>query len=479
MTSKNQQQRPLLVTASIPYVNARPHIGHVLEFLQADVVARYSRGLGRQTHFLIGTDENSLKNVQAAKKAGQSIQDFVDEQAEHFRATQPLLNLSNDDFIRTSEARHVAGAQKFWQAFAQDDLYKKAYRGLYCVGCEEFKLEKDLVADLCPIHQTQPEIVEEENWFFRLSRYQQQLDDLISADKLTIEPDFRKNEVLAFIRGGLEDLSISRSVVRAQGWGVPVPGDPGQIMYVWVDALSNYITALDYTHEGELYQKFWAGESDRLHMIGKDITRFHAMYWPAFLLSAGLQLPTAIQVHEFFMVDGQKMSKSLGNVIGPEELVTRYGLDATRYLLLASLPGGRDGDVGWAKFDTRYTADLCNGLGNLLQRTLVLRQKFDVSVPEGSRPSCAAADEATETYHFARALEEIWKLVAHANEQLESEKPWSETDALKRAQTLTSVTRQLETIAMSLGAYLPATSAAILDQLASGKPEPLFPRLAA
>lgn len=470
--------RPIYITTSIPYVNARPHIGYAVEALQGDVLARYFRGLGRTAYFLCGTDENSLKNVHAAQRAETPIQAFVDTQAEAFQQLRPLLNLSYDDFIRTSEPRHLHGAQKLWSSFKPTDLYKRAYQGLYCVGCEEFKLDKDLLDGLCPVHKTKPEPVEEENWFFRLSAYQDQLTELIVSGRLQIEPAFRKSEVLAFIRGGLEDLSISRSVARAQGWGVPVPSDPEQIMYVWVDALSNYITALDYEHAGELYQVFWQGSGERLHLIGKDITRFHAVYWPAFLLSADLALPTTIDVHEFFTIDGQKISKSLGNIIEPSELVARYGQDGARYLLLASLPAGRDGDVGWHKFDVKYTADLANGLGNLLQRTLALRNKFDVQVPVGSAPTCAAADQATAAYQFAGALEEIWQLVADANERLERAAPWSETDPVKRTASLITATRQLETVATSLRPYLPTTAAAIAEQLRTGQPQPLFPRLA-
>lgn len=468
---------PLFITTAIDYVNAKPHVGHALEKIQADVVARYWRANNRAVFFLTGTDENSLSNVRAAKKAGQPINDFVDTNVAHFRALGELLHLSFDDFIRTTEERHIRGAQKFWQALRPDDVYKKLYRGLYCVGCEEFKTEKDLVDGLCPEHKRAPEPVEEENYFFRLSRYQKELEELLASERLAIVPQFRTNEVLQFLKGGLEDLSISRSTERAEGWGVPVPGDLSQMMYVWVDALSNYLTALDYATDGERFQRFWAGPSHKLHMIGKGIIRFHAIYWPAFLLSAGLPLPNELFVHEYLTVDGHKMSKSIGNAIDPVELVEIFGTDGARYLLLVSLPVDHDGDMSLSKLRERYTADLVNGLGNLLQRTLVLRQKLGVSVSAGVAPRCAAADELTEQYRFADALAELWRLVDQANQHLEWEAPWQEADPAKQTATLTSVTRQLETIAASLAAYLPTTAARVRDQLHSGIPDPLFPRL--
>ena len=469
--------QPIYITTAIDYVNGKPHVGHALEKIQADVTARYWRGKSREVRFLTGTDDNSLKNVRAAAKANQTTLEFVNENAGHFEKMAHDFNLSIDDFIRTTQARHIQGAQKFWAAFNPADIYQKMYRGLYCVGCEEFKLEKDLSDGKCPEHLTAPEVIEEENYFFRLSNYQDQLLKLIESDELKIEPVSRKNEMLNFIRGGLEDLSISRSVKRAEGWGVPVPGDPSQIMYVWVDALSNYIMALDYATDGELYQKYWVQDCTKVHMIGKGILRFHAVYWPIFLLSAGLPLPTLIQVHEYFTINNQKVSKSLGNVIDPKELIVRYGVDASRYLLLSALPYTNDGDISWDKLDAKYTADLANGLGNLLNRTLALRKKFGVEVEPGARPGCAESDQLTERYQFALALEEIWKLVAQADQQLERDAPWKETDEGKRTTTLVSVTRQIETIAKSLQAYMPTTAQEIFNQLETNVPTPLFPRL--
>lgn len=461
-------------------MNAPPHVGHALEKIQADVVARLARQRGREVFFLTGTDENSLSNVRAAQKANEPVADFVARNAESFRVLKETLNLSFDEFIRTTEPRHVAGAQKLWQLFRSEDIYKKLYRGLYCVGCEEFKLEKDLVDGLCPDHKREPEIVEEENYFFRLSAYQQQLEDLIVSGKLAIEPEFRKNEMLAFLRSGLEDLSISRSFARSEGWGVPVPGDPDQVMYVWVDALSNYLTALDFATDGQRYQEYWLNpDGERVHLIGKGILRFHALYWPAFLLSAGLPLPTKIVVHEYLTIAGQKISKTLGNVIAPAELVHRFGREATRYLLLSALPTGRDGDIAWDKLETRYTADLVNGLGNLLSRTVALRKKFDLSSLPSARTVPDSLTALTANYQFAEGLAELWQVIAELNHRLETDTPWTETDEQRRETTLQDVTAGLLLLADGLLPYLPETAVAIREQLSGDVPgAPLFPRLA-
>lgn len=369
-------EKPFYITTAIDYVNARPHVGHALEKVLTDTVARFHRARGEDVYFLTGSDENSLKNVQAAEKAGMETKEFIDDIVPEWKNLRSTLNLSFDDFIRTTEKRHFDGAGKLWRAFKPEDVYIKKYSGLYCVGCEEYKLPKDLVNGKCPDHQKEPERVEEENYFFRLSAYADILKQKTESGELRIVPEFRKNEVLSFILMGLEDFSISRSVARAKGWGVPVPDDPSQIMYVWVDALSNYITALDFASDDKLYEKFWASDGERVHVIGKGILRFHAVYWPAMLLSANLPLPTTIYAHEYLTVNGQKMSKSIGNIIDPVDLVKKYGVDGTRYLLLSALPFSNDGDVSWEKFTEKYNADLANGLGNLVSRILKLAEKI-------------------------------------------------------------------------------------------------------
>lgn len=476
--SKSIENKPFFITTAIDYVNAAPHVGHAVEKVLTDCVARYHRLAGDETYFLTGSDENSLKNVQAAEKAGRPTEEFVAENAEAFKALAQSLDLSFDQFIRTTEERHFAGAQKMWSAFKPADLYKKAYKGLYCVGCEEFKLEKDLVDGKCPDHQKEPEVVEEENWFFKLSNYQDELLKLIETDTLKIYPDYRKNEVVSFIKMGLEDFSISRSVARARNWGVPVPGDESQIMYVWVDALSNYITALDYAEDGELYQKFWAADSERVHVIGKGILRFHAIYWPAMLLSAGLPLPTTIYAHEYLTINGQKMSKSLGNVIYPSELVEKFGIDGTRYLLLTALPYSKDGDLSWEKMTEKYNADLANGLGNLVSRVMKLSEKVNDRTIEVGRVEGIQKQLMTE-FKVADALTEIWTQVSLANKEIDEKKPWElvKTDPEAFGVVMRNLLSRLRYIAYGLRPFLPSTAEKIEVALKTGKVEPLFQRI--
>lgn len=479
--SEKSKNKPFYITTAIDYVNAAPHVGHAVEKVLTDVVARYARQ-SRDTYFLTGSDENSLKNVQAAEKAGRETGEFVAENAEAFKALAGSLDLSFDQFIRTTEPRHFAGAQKMWAAFKPEDIYKKKYRGLYCVGCEEFKNEKDLVEGKCPDHQKEPEVVEEENYFFKLSNYQDQLLAVVESGALAVYPDYRKNEVLSFIKMGLEDFSISRSVERARNWGVPVPGDESQIMYVWVDALSNYITALDYADNGELYQKYWSDDSERVHVIGKGILRFHAIYWPAMLLSADLPLPTTIYAHEYVTINGQKMSKSLGNVIYPNELVEKFGIDGTRYLLLTALPYSKDGDLSWEKMTEKYNADLANGLGNLVSRVIKLSEKLSDEEAKYTEVSEEGVSGALAPF-FAKfdlssALVHIWTGVQTLNEYLGKEEPWKlEAGSEKFVEVMKYSRNQLAVIATEIQSFMPTTSEKIMIALQTGKVEPLFQRI--
>ena len=365
------------VTTAIPYVNAAPHIGHALEFVETDVIARFHRLLGENVRFLSGTDDNALKNVQAAEEKGVSVADLVRINSDKFLGVIKKLNCSIDDFIRTTEKRHIDGAQALWSACKKEDVYKKSYQGLYCVGCETFYLEKDLVDGLCPEHKKKPEVVEEENYFFRLSTYQNWLLNLIESDELKIIPEFRKNEVVAFIKGGLTDFSISRSVRRAKGWGIPVPGDESQIIYVWFDALTNYITALNWQNNDPLFTDFWPAD---VQVIGKGITRFHAIYWPAMLKSAGIAPPKEIFVHGYVTAEGEKISKSLGNVIDPLEYIEKYGVDAVRYYLLKEIPSYNDGDFSAARFIEVYNSELANNLGNLVSRVTKLAERLTIQI---------------------------------------------------------------------------------------------------
>jgi methionyl-tRNA synthetase len=512
----DNQSSAYYISTSIPYVNARPHVGHALEYVQADTYARFHRQRGEDVFFLSGSDENSLKNVQAAEAEGITTRELVDRNVQYFEQTLAALAASNDGFIRTGvDPLHFAGAEKIWRAMTQaDDVYLKKYSGLYCVGEEAFFTEEELVDGLCPDRKP-PVLVEEENYFFRLSNYQEQLHALIASDRLKIVPDVRKNEVLRFIERGLEDFSISRSQERARGWGVPVPDDPGQVMYVWVDALANYITALDYANDGLLYDRYWLDAPTRVHAIGKNILRFHAIYWPAMLLSAGIPLPTHIVVHGFLTIDGEKMSKSLGNVIDPLDVVEQYGADAVRYYLLREISPGGDGDFSLGRLVQRYNADLANDLGNLVNRTVSMLNRYREGViPE---PAGATAledqlrsllDEVTarsgalmEAYEPQQALNTIWEAVTAANTYVEQAAPWvlarrakdGENDAAARLDSvLATLAETTGRLAWLLQPFIPASAQEIARQLGSvsadqppvpgqrvTEPSPIFPRIEA
>jgi methionyl-tRNA synthetase len=450
MTRKSQKQKPndttgsgarWYVTTAIPYVNAKPHIGFALEAVLTDSLARYHRLRGEDVRFLTGTDDNSLKNVRAAEREGIPTSELIARNARDFEALHEELNLSFDDFIRTSvDRRHLEGVTKLWKAVeANGDIYTRAYRGLYCVGCEQFYTEDELIDGLCPEHLTRPEEVEEENYFFRLSRYADQLTRLIESNELQILPQTRRNEVLSFIRGGLQDFSISRSQLRARGWGIPVPGNPEQVMYVWFDALGNYITALDYGNDGPLYQHYWVENPQRVHVIGKGIIRFHAVYWPAMLLSAGVPLPTTIFVHGYVLVGSEKMSKSIGNVVDPVLLAEEYGTDALRYFLLREIPAADDGDFTLERFIRATNADLGDRLGNLLNRTVSMVDRYcegkvpaphtvsdpDTQLIETARNLPRRIHAAMERYAPNEALGFIWELVDAANKYVEDSTPWT------------------------------------------------------
>lgn len=470
----SSKEKTFFITTSIPYVNARPHIGHALEYVQADVVARFHRKQGRDVRFLSGTDENALKNVQAAQSAGKEVKEFVFEHAAIFRDLLMKLNISHDDFIRTSvEERHIKGAQKLWSACKPDDIYKKKYHGFYCMGCEEFKLQKDLVNNECPEHFGRAlEEVEEENYFFRLSAYEDTLRALITSGEISIIPDGRKNETLAFIDGGLEDFSISRSQKRAKNWGVAVPGDAMQVMYVWIDALSNYINALDYASDGERFHTYWQ-QGETVHVIGKGINRFHTIYWPALLLSAGLALPKKIFIHGYITVDGQKMSKTIGNVVDPFELIKKYGTDSVRYYLLREISSSEDGDFSIKKFEERYNGDLANGLGNLVARVTTLGEKVSpVSIQKNQaiedeiKRVDMRAQEYIISFHLNEALGVIWELIGYGDRYINDTKPWTiKDDPIALQKIIADASILIDMIRALIKPFIPETAQKIKEQI--------------
>ena len=424
------------VTTAIPYVNAPPHLGHALEFVQADILARGRRLLGDEVRFLSGTDDNALKNVIAAEEAGVPVADYVAARADEFEDLGRTLGLSLDDYIRTStDRRHRPGVERLWQATASsDDLYVRDYEGLYCVGCEQFYKAAELDDGRCPEHGTHPDVVSERNWFFRLSRYSQPLLAAIESGRLRIEPEARRNEVVAFIRNGLEDISVSRSAIRARGWGIPVPGDPDQVIYVWYDALGNYITALGYGTDQAGYRTWWQESDERVHVIGKGILRFHAVYWPAFLLSAGEPLPTAIYVHDYLTINGAKISKSTGNVVDPSQLVKGHGVDSLRWWLAIDVPRSGDADFTEQRLVDRVNQDLANGYGNLINRIVTLTDKHR---PDGVPPALAGdpllelaseardgVNQALARFDIRGAASTIASLIRAANAFIQQHRPW-------------------------------------------------------
>ncbi len=517
------------LSTTIPYVNSKAHLGHALELVQADVLARHHRRIGEEVRLQSGTDDNALKNVLAAQAAGLSTRDLVAANGRAFAELSGPLALSYDDFIHTStDPRHQPGAERLWLACAaRGDLYRKDYQGLYCVGCEQFYKPAELTDGRCPEHGTTPELVAERNWFFRLSRYGEQLEELIGSGRLRIEPAARRNEVLAFIRAGLEDISVSRSVSRARGWGIPVPGDPGQVIYVWFDALSNYISALGYGTGSDDYRHWWTEADRRIHLVGKGVVRFHAVYWPAILLSAGEPLPTEIAVHDYLTAGGRKISKSggAGDLADPVALTGRYGTDAVRWWLLREVPRVGDADFTEQRLVERANQDLANGLGNLVSRVTSLVRGRDQAIPaealsarpadaasrahvasQEPRPAAAAAAAlgvaieqvpgrvraALEDYDFRAALAAIWAIVDRANRYAELSEPWRLARAARAGDAAAAAWRDLalsrlleacRALAGALAPFVPDLAASI-DVACGGSdgvvppPRPLFPRLA-
>ena len=476
------------ITTSIAYANAAPHIGYALEILQADVLARFHRLLGEDVFFLSGTDENGTKIKKTAEKTKMAPQDFVDKNSVKFRELLDRLNVSNDDFIRTTDQiRHWPAAQKIWKKLVEaGDIYKDSYEGYYCVGCEAYLTEKDLIDGKCPNHQKAPEKIKEENYFFRLSKYSDQIQKLIESDELKIVPESRKNEILNVVKIGLKDISFSRSKTVLD-WGVPVPDDETQTMYVWCDALANYISALGYgddfktelnSEASELssvlelssvkFQKYWPAD---IHLIGKDILRFHAAIWPAMLLSAKLPLPKKIFVHGFITSGGQKMSKSVGNVVDPFEVVDKYkSVDALRYFLLKEIPSGGDGDFSYERFEEVYQADLANGLGNLTARVLAMAEKSIFNFQTTTNKTWEKYENALNDFKLNEALETTRKFMSACDEYIEKNKPW-QMEGEDKAKVIYDLLESLRHIAWMIKPFMPETSDKIFEQLFADEKE--------
>jgi methionyl-tRNA synthetase len=479
--------RRFYVTTAIPYVNGDPHLGHALELVQADVLARHRRLRGDAVRFLTGTDDNALKNVDAAVAAGVPVARFVAERGQRFVDLAAPLQLSPDDLIRTStDPRHGPGVARLWRACADaGDLYERDYDGLYCSGCEAFLAAVELVDGRCPEHGEPPEPVTERNWFFRLSHYQDALLELLESGKLRIAPEHRRNEVLAFVRAGLQDFSVSRTQERAGGWGIPVPGDPTQVIYVWFDALANYVTALA---GGEDYRRWWRESDERLHVIGKGIVRFHAVYWPAILLSAGEPLPRTVFVHDYLTIGGRKLSKSLGTAIDPLAVVGRFGADALRWWFVRDVPRNGDADFREELVAGRAN-ELADGLGNLVNRTVTLVRRHgrtDVEatgdgVPEvASLPASvaelpAAIDDALADFDLRGAAGALWAVVGDANRFVSATRPWElaraardgdEAAARRLAAVLAAQLEACRVIAHELHPFLPHAAERIRSALA-------------
>ncbi len=492
--------KTFFISTSIPYVNADPHIGFLLEALEADVLSRWQRKLGNQVYFLTGTDDNSLKNVQSAEKLDIPVAELVKNNTEKFLNLLRTFNIQNDDFIKTSvDERHRLGAQKLWSSCKKSDMYKKKYKGLYCVGCEAFKTDKDLLGGYCEFHpDKKPQEIEEENYFFKLSNYQDKILNLIKSGKLKIIPESKRNEILQFVRNGLEDFSISRSVTRSKDWGIKVPEDSSigeQVMYVWFDALSNYINALGYAEASDNFKKFWTNGDKKIHIVGKDINRFHTIYWPAMLLSAGLKLPDTVFVHGFINdSSGEKMSKSRGNVLDPFEFFKKYGCDPVRFIFLKDISHSSDTNFSLEYFEEKYNSDLANGLGNFASRVSTLIEKngainfdnknIDKSVVEKIKLTKTSIDENLAEFKINEAAGAIFALISFGDEYVNNNKPWSKDLSLdQREKILSNLAVLLYEISDMLEIFIPSTAAIIKKSLTVDKKsikakkiENLFPR---
>ena len=494
------------ITTAIDYVNQKPHLGTAYEKIGADCMARYRRLCGYDTWFLMGNDEHSTNVAREAQRQGLDPHEYCRRMSGVFTSTWQRLDISYDVFIHTTEERHIrAVTELFSRIHSNGYIYKGKYEGLYCESCEEFIVEKDLVDGLCPRHKQEPKRISEENWFFALSKFEQPLLDHIERNPDFIRPKTRENEIVNVIKGGLQDVSISRSGVE---WGIPLPIDPSHVVYVWFDALTNYISALGFGGDGGLFEKYWPAD---VHVIGKDITRFHCVIWPSMLMAAGVEPAHSVFAHGFLSLGGEKMSKTRGNILDPIRMADVFGADGLRYLLLREVPFDRDGDISPETLVARYNADLANELGNLFSRTLSMIVKYlGGNVPEmpfaggGELYEALAAGvagygEAMERMEFSRALGAFWPAVQAANRYIEEKAPWALAKDPSRRGELEAVFGGLLAVLRTAGSvlfpFMPGKMATMLEQLGVGAPsldglppasagaaglaapQPLFPRI--
>lgn len=476
----------LYITTAIPYANAKPHIGNALDYLLADIWSRYQKQNGRMVRFQTGTDEHGNKIAAKAAELGLDPQTYTDQMHVHFKDMMTKVGAEYTDFVRTTDAHHVAAVQYIWQKL-QPYIYKSAYEGWYCVGHEAFFTDKEVEAlnGTCPDHQKPFERLSEENYYLKASAFTDQVRHAIETGKMQIVPEFRKNEFLELIKDGLKDVSISRPR-KNLSWGIPVPGDPEQVMYVWLDALANYITVLGYPDQ-DGWQDFWPAD---VQVIGKDILRFHAGIWPPMLLGLGLPLPKKLMVHGFVNVGGAKMSKTVGNVVDPNEIIDQYGLDAFRYFFARHIPTQDDGDFTWEKFETAYNNELGNDLGNLVQRVASMITRYQAGVigdaPQAEHDMKPYRD-AMNSLNFDKAIDEVWLSVRSLNQYLERVKPWEIASRREKdpeaeahlAEVLAGAVGSLLQISDLLTPFMPGTAKAIQTIFESGvvtASEPLFPK---
>ncbi len=479
MTSK--EKKSFYITTTIPYVNADPHIGFALELVQSDAIARYQHLIGREVFFSTGTDEYGQKIWEASEKEGKNVQDYVDYYAQNFFALKDILNLSYNNFIRTTSKGHILAAQEFWRLCdAKGDIYKKIYRGLYCVGCERFITEKDLMNGFCSLHPNKkPEMVEEENYFFRLTNYKEKLLEYLSKEK-SVFPEWRRAEAISYVKDGMEDFSISRDKKRFS-WGIAIPGDDTQVMYVWFGAFINYISTLGWPNSKGVFEKFWI-QGEKVQTAGKDMVKFQSVMWQGMLISAGMPTTDTIVYHGFITGEGGiKMSKSIGNVVNPNDIVKEYGTDALRYFLLREISTFEDSPFTMERFKEAYNAGLANGLGNLTSRILTLSEKYLEKCPNIPETSdLQGYFKFFEKFEIKQAVDYIWNEIGKLDQFIQETEPFKviKVDKEKGQDLISKMVLDLYHIARMLNPIMPETSLTIKKLIGENKKpsQPLFPR---